>query len=87
MHFLFSGSLLRYVGYQRQIAYETGSLAAALKALFKDYPALEGLMMETDHSLRRTMRMAINNEVVRSDLSRPLAASDAVEVMTAISGG
>lgn len=30
MTFLFSGSLLRYVGYRRRIDYETGTLAAAL---------------------------------------------------------
>lgn len=87
MTFLFSGSLLRYVGYRRQIVYETSTLADALRALFSDYPELEGLLTNTDGTLRRTMRLAINSEVVRSDLSRSLSPSDSVEIMTAISGG
>lgn len=55
--------------------------------LFSDYPDLKGLLTQPDGSLRRTLRLAINNEVVRSDLARPLAAEDAVEIMTAIAGG
>jgi hypothetical protein len=38
MTFLFSGSLLRYVGYRRRIDYETATLAAAFGVLFSDYP-------------------------------------------------
>ncbi len=87
MTFLFSGSLLRYVGYRRQMVYESNTLADALRALFIDYPELEGLLMNEDRTLRRTLRVAINNEVVRSDLSRALRSSDSVEIMTAISGG
>jgi molybdopterin synthase sulfur carrier subunit len=87
MVFLFSGSLLRYVGFRRQIVYETGTLAAALRTLFGDYPELEGILMNQDQTLRRTLRLAINSEVVRSDLSRTLSSSDSVEIMTAISGG
>ncbi|MEA3114570.1 MAG: sulfur-carrier protein [Caballeronia sp.] len=87
MTFLFSGSLLRYVGYRRQIAYEQNTLEAALRALFDEFPELKGLLMNDEMTLKRTMRLAINSEVVRSDLTRPLASGDLVEVMTAISGG
>lgn len=87
MKFLFSGSLLRYVGYRRQIVYESGTVAAALDALFADYPELKALLINSEGTLRRTLRLAINNEVVRDDLSRPLSPGDSVEVMTAISGG
>jgi molybdopterin synthase sulfur carrier subunit len=87
MIFLFSGSLLRYVGFRRQIAYETGTVATALRTLFVDYPELEGILMNQDQTLRRTLRLAINSEVVRGDLSRPLSSNDSVEIMTAISGG
>ena len=87
MTFLFSGSLLRYVGYRRQIVYDQNTLDAALRALFSEFPELEGLLMNGEMELKRTMRLAINNEVVRSDLTRPLASGDLVEIMTAISGG
>lgn len=87
MTFVFSGSLLRYVGYRRQIVYEANTLAAALRSLFSEYPELKGLLMNDELSLRRTLRLAINGEVVRSDLSRPLSSDDSVELMTAISGG
>jgi sulfur-carrier protein len=87
MTFLFSGSLLRYVGYRRQIVYEANTLDAALRVLFATYPELEGLLMNSDNTLKRTMRLALNNEVVHSDLSRPLSTGDSVEIMTAISGG
>lgn len=87
MTFVFSGTLLRYVGYRRQIAYEQMTLQAALRALFGDYPELEGLLIDSDMTLKRTMRLAINSEVVRSDLTRSLGSGDSVEIMTAISGG
>ncbi|CAE6831095.1 MoaD/ThiS family protein [Paraburkholderia haematera] len=87
MTFVFSGSLLRHVGYQRQIGYEKDTLAAALRALFADYPDLEQLLMAPDGALRRTLRLAINSEVVHNDLSRPLSAGDSVQIMTAIAGG
>ncbi|CAG9192971.1 ThiS domain-containing protein [Paraburkholderia tropica] len=87
MNFVFSGTLLRYVQYRRDIGYDGGTLAQALRFLFDDYPELEPLLMDTPGALRRTVRIAVNNEVVRSDLSRPLASGDAVQIMTAISGG
>ncbi|MGA7814017.1 MoaD/ThiS family protein [Caballeronia sp.] len=87
MIFLFSGSLLRYVGYRRQIIFEANTLDIALRGLFADHPELEGLLMNRDKTLKRTIRLAINNEVVHSDLDRPLSAGDTVEIMTAISGG
>ena len=87
MTFLFSGSLLRYVGYRRQIVYEQNTLDAALRALFAEFPELKGLLMNDGMTLKRTMRLAINNEVIRSDLTRTLASGDLVEIMTAISGG
>jgi sulfur-carrier protein len=87
MTFLFSGSLLRYVGYRRQIVYEQNTLDAALRALFSEFPELGGLLMNGGMTLKRTMRLAINSEVVGSDLTRPLASGDLVEIMTAISGG
>ena len=87
MNFVLSGTLLRFVQYRRNISYNGGTLASALRSLFSEYPELEDLLMETPESLRRTIRVAINNEVVRSDLSRPLNSGDAVQIMTAISGG
>jgi molybdopterin synthase sulfur carrier subunit len=87
MTFLFSGALLRYVGYRRQIVYEQNTLETALRALFDEFPDMKGLLMNDEMTLKRTMRLAINSELVRSDLTRPLALGDLVEVMTAISGG
>jgi molybdopterin synthase sulfur carrier subunit len=93
MTFNFSGSLLRFVGYRRQLAYDAKTLGIALESLFADYPDLRGLLMDQDLSFRRTMRLAINSEVIRNDssdrgyISRPLAPDDSVEIMTAISGG
>jgi sulfur carrier protein ThiS len=37
--------------------------------------------------LRRSLRLAINGEVVHTDLSQPLVATDSVTIMTAIAGG
>jgi molybdopterin synthase sulfur carrier subunit len=87
MTFVFSGSLLRYVNYQRQVSYDAVNVADALQELFGDHAGLQGLMLNADGSLRRTLRLAINNQVVPSDLAHPLSPSDSVEVMTAVSGG
>jgi sulfur-carrier protein len=87
MTFVFSGSLLRYVGFQRQISYEANTVAGALASLFRDHQGLQALMMTEDGRLHRTLRLAINQQVVPSDLQLALQPGDSVEVMTAVSGG
>ena len=87
MNFVLSRTLLRYVQYRQNIGYDGQNMAQALRSLFNDYPELEDLLMDAQGSLRRTIRVAVNNEVVRSDLAHPLNSGDTVHIVTAIAGG
>ena len=88
MNFFFSGALLRLVDYQRHITYPADTLASALHALFNDYPQLQAVVLRPDHvTLRATLRVALNNELVPGELSQPLLATDTVSLIPVIAGG
>lgn len=87
MRFVFSGTLLRYVGYRRHIDYDAPDVRSALQALYAEFPEAAGVMQADDGGLRRSLRLAINQEVAPHDPTRPLSRDDRVEVMSAVSGG
>ncbi|MBB5866732.1 sulfur carrier protein ThiS [Allocatelliglobosispora scoriae] len=87
MTFRFSGILLRYVGYQQRLSYDSPTVGDALDELLSAHPSLRDVLLTPEGAIRRTHRLALNDEVVPSDLTRELGATDVVEVMTAVAGG
>ena len=88
MRFSFSGTLMRFVDFQREHAFEATTLAGALEALVAAYPQLRPVLYSSSGALRPTHRLFLNGEQVLSDeLARPVGAADTVEILTAIAGG
>jgi len=62
------------------------TLAALLVDLDRQYPGLRFRVVDELERLRPHIRIFVNQEQVR-DLARPLAPSDAVQIVQALSGG
>lgn len=90
-----SGSLLRYVGFESKIAFDSPTLGAALDLLFERYPAVKPVLLAKDGQLSRAHQVFLNGTRVTKDsavdaaslLSRPLTADDTVSILTLITGG
>ena len=62
------------------------TLAAVLADLDRLYPGIRFRMIDEQDRIRRHIRIFINGKQVR-DLSQPLAATDEVVIVQALSGG
>jgi molybdopterin converting factor small subunit len=89
MVFTFSGILLQYTNYQREVRYERDmTVNDALQQLVTDYPGLRRVLLDGNQELRRSHRLALNSEQLCDvDLARPLGREDEICILTAIAGG
>ena len=62
------------------------TLAAILVDLERQYPGIRFRMIDEQDRIRRHIRIFVNGTQVR-DLTQPLAASDEVVIVQALSGG
>jgi molybdopterin converting factor small subunit len=62
------------------------TLGAALDDLDRRYPGIRFRMIDEQDRIRRHIRIFVNGEQAR-DLARPLAATDEVIIVQALSGG
>jgi molybdopterin converting factor small subunit len=87
--FRFSGSLLRFVDYRKEIAIEgAANVGLALQDLVTAYPALSGVLYDADSKVRRAHRMFLNGESFDpGQTDRALGDEDTIEILTAIAGG
>ncbi|MCX4444838.1 MoaD/ThiS family protein [Streptomyces sp. NBC_01789] len=84
----FSGLLLRFVDYERTVASSAPDLGSALTEVESRFPRLRPVLRDDVGNLRDAHRVFVNGELA-PDVNRatPLADSDEVEFLTAISGG
>jgi len=89
MKFRFSGTLLRFVDYRKEIAVEdAATVGSALQSLVSQYPSLRGALFDADSKVRSTHRIVLNGEVLsREHTDRALFEHDRLEILTAIAGG
>nr|WSS66241.1 MoaD/ThiS family protein [Streptomyces sp. NBC_01177] len=84
----FSGLLLRFVDYERTITSSATDLGGALTEVESRFPRLRPVLRDGAGNLRDTHRVFVNGELATGvNLATPLADSDEVEFLTAISGG
>jgi molybdopterin converting factor small subunit len=85
MKVLIPSSLRSYT--QKSEAEARGAtLAAVLADLERAYPGIRFRVIDEQDRIRRHIRIFVNGEQVR-DLSQPLAATDEVVIVQALSGG
>lgn len=80
------GPLRSYTRGRHEVEAEGATLAAVLLCLERAYPGIRFRMIDEQDAVRRHMRIYVNREQVRS-LDTPLAPSDEVMIVQALSGG
>lgn len=88
MRFRFSGTLMRFVDFQRELAIAAPTIAGGLDQLIAAHPQLRNVLFTGAGALRETNRLFLNGEqLVGDDLERAVAETDTVEILTSIAGG
>jgi molybdopterin synthase sulfur carrier subunit len=88
MKVVFSGTLLRFVDYQKEIDLDAPTVAAALSALVDKHPPVRPVLFDGQGRMRSMHRLFLNTEQLwAEDLSREVQCSDCLEIVTAIAGG
>lgn len=84
----FAPALTRHVPCPQQEV-DASTLDAALAAAFRAAPALRGYVLDEQGAVRKHVAVFVNGEMIasRSALDRPLAPSDRVMVIQALTGG
>lgn len=78
--------LASYTGGARSVEADGGTVAGLLVDLDVRYPGIRFRMVNEADALRPHMRVFVNRESI-VDLSLPLAATDEVVILQALSGG
>ncbi len=95
MTFTFSGPMLRFVDYAKNVEVQASDLESALQELFSAHDQLRSVLLDSERNLRRTHQMFLNGELLESfyytnvEKRRNLALTnnDSVYFLTAIAGG
>jgi molybdopterin converting factor small subunit len=77
---------LRSYTERREVDATGATLGAVLADLDRRYPGIRFRMVDEQDRLRQHMRLFVNGDQVR-DLAQPLAASDELVIVQALSGG
>lgn len=88
MIFHFSGTLLRFVDFQREIPVAAPTVKDGLVGLVQQQPQLRPVLFDGEGNVRATHRLFLNGEQMPSgSLESPVAESDRIDILTAIAGG
>jgi molybdopterin converting factor small subunit len=92
MKFKFSGTLLRFVDYQKELELtNVQTLHTAINQLLELHPDLRNIMIDGEGRVRKVIRVSVNRTVVDASsegaLKTALTSSDEVSLFTAIVGG
>ena len=65
------------------------SVSEALQNYFKEYPAVQGYLLDDQNRLRKHMQIAVNGVIIqdRINLTDPVQEMDEIFVVQALSGG
>jgi molybdopterin converting factor small subunit len=86
MQVLIPSPLRSYTGEQRYVEADGRTLGALLEDLDRRYPGIRFRMIDEQDRMRPHVRFFVNRDQV-FDLERPLAGSDQVFIVQALSGG
>jgi len=85
MKVLIPSPLLSYTA-QREVEATGATLAAVLAELDRQFPGIRFRMIDEQDRIRRHVRVFVNGDQV-FELSQPLAPTDEVVIVQALSGG
>ena len=88
MKFEFSGNLLRYLNYQREIEVEGGTLVEGVGNLVERYPDFRRVIQDSKGEIRLIHRFFLNgSQLEPGDVHCAVEPGDVVTVLTPIAGG
>lgn len=88
MKFQFSGNLLRYVDFCREVGVDGDTVEEGAKKVVEKFPNLENVIHDSDGRIRLLHRFFLNGELLgRADFDRRVGPNDVVLVLTPIAGG
>lgn len=84
----FTSALRRFVRVP-EVRVEGATVAAALAAVFAEYPTLRGYVLDDQGAVRRHVNIFVNGNLLRdrSGLGDPVAPQDHIYVIQALTGG
>jgi len=88
MNVSFSGTLLRFVNFQKNVSLEAGSVSEALNALVDRFPQVKAVLYDAEGKVRQVHQIFVNGQQLPpEEFSRSLNSTDRMDVLTAIAGG
>ncbi|MDO8343617.1 MAG: MoaD/ThiS family protein [Cellvibrio sp.] len=88
MNMSFSGTLLRFVNFQKNIAIEAPTANDALSKLVSLYPQARQVIYDAEGKVRQVHQIFLNGKQLRADdLNNPVRSDDQLDILTAIAGG
>jgi molybdopterin synthase sulfur carrier subunit len=88
MKFVFSGNLLRFSGFRREVEIQASTVGQGLSELVTHCPALAPVLLDGQGQLRAVHRLFLNGEQLTGpELERAAQPDDEVTLLTAIAGG
>lgn len=88
MRFRFSGTLMRFVEFEREQTFDAPTIAAGLEMLVTKHPPLRAVLFSGTGAVRQTHRLFLNgNQIMTDELGTAVGDHDVVEILTAIAGG
>ena len=88
MKFQFSGNLLRYVDYRREIEVDGSTLAEGVDNLVKKFPDFRRVAQDSEGEVRLIHRFFLNDELLEpGNVHCAVGPDDEVTVLTPIAGG
>ncbi|MFZ5593904.1 MAG: MoaD/ThiS family protein [Pseudomonadota bacterium] len=88
MNISFSGTLLRFVNFQKNISIDAQTARDALDKLVSLYPQTRHVIYDAEGKVRQVHQIFLNGKQLRADdLNNPVRADDQLDILTAIAGG
>ncbi len=88
MRFRFSGTLLRFTDFQKEIHVQAPTIGDALAHLVSQHERLKPVLFDNNQQLRGIHRLFLNGEqLLEVQPQQSLADNDCLEFVTAVAGG
>lgn len=88
MDLSFSGTLLRFIDFQKKISLEASTVSEALSKVANKYPKARPVLYDGDGRIRQVHQIFLNGKQLGpSELDTAVNPNDQLAVLTAIAGG
>ena len=88
MKFHFSGNLLRYVDFHREVEVTGATVEQGISEVAQIYPKLSAIVFDSAGRVRQLHRFFLNGELLdQGKLGQPVEPDSTVDLLTPIAGG